>query len=182
MRKIKFFLALKLPPPLLPLIHSLQDSVVRSSLHFVSWLWFFSCTPLHMSAGHRGKLEVSFLLVEHGARIFENNIHGVRPVDLEPVWFFSNLIDYSLWMWNARVRYESEMVRDSVYSFLGLCSEVSTNAITYFSLCETCINLPLEMLVRTWQAIFLRQELSGTQWLVQEHSFVLPWNCGSWIR
>lgn len=113
MRKIKFFLALKLPPPPpLPLIHSLQDSVVRSSLHFVSWLWSFSCTPLHMSAGHRGKLEVSFLLVEHGARIFENNIHGVRPVDLEPVWFFSNLIDYSLWMWNARVRYESEMLRE----------------------------------------------------------------------
>ncbi|KAL9975174.1 hypothetical protein ACROYT_G012301 [Oculina patagonica] len=42
------------------------------------------CTPLHMSAGHRSKLEVSFLLVEHGARIYENNIHGVRPVDLEP--------------------------------------------------------------------------------------------------
>ena len=31
------------------------------------------------------KLEVSFLLVEHGARIYENNIHGVRPVDLDPV-------------------------------------------------------------------------------------------------
>ena len=44
-----------------------------------------SCTPLHMSAGHRSKLEVSFLLVEHGARIYENNIHGVRPVDLDPV-------------------------------------------------------------------------------------------------
>lgn len=42
------------------------------------------CTPLHMSAEHRSKLEVSFLLVEHGARIFDNNIHGVRPVDLEP--------------------------------------------------------------------------------------------------
>ncbi|XP_067053198.1 uncharacterized protein [Acropora muricata] len=42
------------------------------------------CTPLHMSAEHRSKLEVSFLLVEHGARIFENNIHGIRPVDLEP--------------------------------------------------------------------------------------------------
>ena len=40
-----------------------------------------------MSAGHRSKLEVSFLLVEHGARIFENNIHGLRPVDLEPVRF-----------------------------------------------------------------------------------------------
>ena len=38
-----------------------------------------------MSAGHRSKLEVSFLLVEHGARIYENNIHGVRPVDLDPV-------------------------------------------------------------------------------------------------
>ena len=38
-----------------------------------------------MSAGHRSKLEVSFLLVEHGARINENNIHGVRPVDLEQV-------------------------------------------------------------------------------------------------
>lgn len=49
----------------------------------------FSCTPLHMSAGHRSKLEVSFLLVEHGARIYENNIHGVRPVNLDPVSYSS---------------------------------------------------------------------------------------------
>ena len=44
-----------------------------------------------MSAEHRSKLEVSFLLVEHGARIFENNIHGIRPVDLEPVGFIAIL-------------------------------------------------------------------------------------------
>lgn len=56
-----------------------------------SLMSFCSCTPLHMSAEHRSKLEVSFLLVEHGARIFENNIHGIRPVDLEPVGFFAIL-------------------------------------------------------------------------------------------
>ncbi|XP_032222674.2 uncharacterized protein LOC5521422 isoform X1 [Nematostella vectensis] len=41
------------------------------------------CTPLHLSVGKLQNLEVSHLLVEHGARILENNIQGVRPVDLE---------------------------------------------------------------------------------------------------
>lgn len=76
---------------------SLPDSKVSFSTHVYYFFTHFnndisyivvpicSCTPLHMSAGHRSKLEVSFLLVENGARIYENNIHGVRPVDLEPV-------------------------------------------------------------------------------------------------
>ena len=38
-----------------------------------------------MSAGHLSNLEVSYLLMEHGARIFENNLQGLRPLDFEPV-------------------------------------------------------------------------------------------------
>ncbi|XP_031563112.1 uncharacterized protein LOC116298715 [Actinia tenebrosa] len=42
------------------------------------------CTPLHLSVGCKQNLEVSHLLVEHGARINDNSLQGVRPVDLEP--------------------------------------------------------------------------------------------------
>lgn len=70
-----------------------------SSFMFLHCISICSCTPLHMSAGHRSKLEVSFLLVEHGARIYENNIHGVRPVDLEPVWFSPNAVMFYSWCW-----------------------------------------------------------------------------------
>ncbi|KAK3697424.1 hypothetical protein QZH41_019237, partial [Actinostola sp. cb2023] len=42
------------------------------------------CTPLHLSVGHMQYLEVSHLLVEHGARINDNSLQGIRPVDLEP--------------------------------------------------------------------------------------------------
>ncbi|XP_065070350.1 uncharacterized protein LOC135695275 isoform X1 [Rhopilema esculentum] len=40
-------------------------------------------TPLHMCAGNLQSLEVSFLLVEHGARIEDNDLEGTRPVDLQ---------------------------------------------------------------------------------------------------
>ena len=46
---------------------------------------FFSRTPLHLCAGCLQSLEVSFVLVEHGARIEDNDIEGVRPVDLHLV-------------------------------------------------------------------------------------------------
>lgn len=39
-------------------------------------------TPLHLCAGCLHNLEVSYVLVEHGARIEDNDIEGVRPVDL----------------------------------------------------------------------------------------------------
>ena len=38
-----------------------------------------------MSVRHQSNLEVSHLLIEHGARIYENNIQGKRPLDLDPV-------------------------------------------------------------------------------------------------
>ena len=44
-----------------------------------------SRTPLHMCAGNLQSLEVSFLLVEHGARIEDNDLEGTRPVDLQLV-------------------------------------------------------------------------------------------------
>ena len=47
----------------------------------------FHCsrTPLHMCAGNLQNLEVLFLLVEHGARIEDNDLEGTRPVDLHLV-------------------------------------------------------------------------------------------------
>ena len=44
-----------------------------------------SRTPLHMCAGNLQNLEVLFLLVEHGARIEDNDLEGTRPVDLHLV-------------------------------------------------------------------------------------------------
>eukprot|EP00794_Sanderia_malayensis_P018095 gene18095-19903_t len=41
-------------------------------------------SPLHMCAGNLQSLEVSFILVEHGARIEDNDLEGTRPVDLQP--------------------------------------------------------------------------------------------------
>eukprot|EP00111_Clytia_hemisphaerica_P006364 TCONS_00018439-protein len=41
-------------------------------------------TPLHLSAANLQSLQVSVILVEHGARIEDNDIEGDRPVDLHP--------------------------------------------------------------------------------------------------
>ena len=38
-----------------------------------------------MCAGQLQSLEVSYVLVEHGARIEENDLEGIRPVDLQTV-------------------------------------------------------------------------------------------------
>ena len=55
--------------------------------HYPTIKLFFSCsrTPLHLCAGNMQSLEVSFVLVEHGARIEDNDIEGKRPVDLQHV-------------------------------------------------------------------------------------------------
>ena len=41
-----------------------------------------------MCAGNLQHLEVSFILVEHGARIEDNDLEGTRPVDLQLVSYF----------------------------------------------------------------------------------------------
>ncbi len=38
-----------------------------------------------MCAGNLRNLEVSFILIEHGARIEDNDLEGTRPVDLHQV-------------------------------------------------------------------------------------------------
>ncbi|XP_047134690.1 uncharacterized protein LOC100197014 isoform X1 [Hydra vulgaris] len=39
-------------------------------------------TPLHLCAGSMQKLELSYILIEHGARIEDNNLDGIRPIDI----------------------------------------------------------------------------------------------------
>ena len=56
-----------------------------SSFLYSTYFFLFSNTPLHLSASCLQSLEVSYVLVEHGARIEDNDIEGVRPVDLHPV-------------------------------------------------------------------------------------------------
>ena len=45
----------------------------------------FSQTPLHLCAGSMQKLELSYLLIEHGARVEDNDLDGIRPIDINIV-------------------------------------------------------------------------------------------------
>ena len=48
-----------------------------------------------MCAGNLQSLEVSFILVEHGARIEDNDLEGTRPVDLQLV--SALYVQYVVW-------------------------------------------------------------------------------------
>ena len=64
------------------------STLARKSCFLINTHLCYSRTPLHLCVNNLQNLEVSYVLVEYGARIEENDFEGIRPVDLRLVSFF----------------------------------------------------------------------------------------------